>query len=208
MEFELFTSKLRNASKMVILDSFFDEEFIRHHAQFMKRNPDSKTRKAAVLILIFPKDQKAHTCFILRPEYEGNHGGQVSFPGGGQESTDRSLQATALREAQEEIGIKFSDVEILGQLRSIYIPISDYEVYPFLGILPFTPEYFPDPKEVQKILELDVSKMLSPSFFVKRRIVVLGKEISTYGFDLEENWVWGATGQMLANFIKFFKSID
>ncbi|MFT4033803.1 MAG: CoA pyrophosphatase, partial [Siphonobacter sp.] len=87
-----------------------------------KVQPNERTRQSAVLILFYPYLGDIYTPLILRPKYEGVHGGQMAFPGGRMERTDKGLIHTALREAQEEIGIKASDVKVLGSLTKLYIP--------------------------------------------------------------------------------------
>ena len=95
--------------------------------------PDQKEAiRAAVLALLYPSGGVAHLVFIKRNEYDGPHSAQVSFPGGAWEEGDDSLEQTAIRETREELGIQ-DDIEILGALTPLHIPVSNFLVYPFVG---------------------------------------------------------------------------
>jgi len=87
------------------------------------RREDSKS--AAVMILLYPKDDLIHTAFIQRPEYDGVHGGQISFPGGKREASDPDLIHTAIRETSEEIGVMPSEINVLIHL----LPLYPYQQY-------------------------------------------------------------------------------
>ncbi|MBE9518912.1 MAG: CoA pyrophosphatase, partial [Bacteroidetes bacterium] len=88
--------------------------------------------EAAVLVLFYPSDGKTHLVFIKRNEYDGPHSAQVSFPGGAREANDLSLEETALRETREELGVD-GQIEVLGALTPLHIPVSNFMVYPFVG---------------------------------------------------------------------------
>ena len=84
----------------------------------------------------------------------------MALPGGKMEYTDENLVRTALREAQEEIGVKAMDVNILGELTDVFIPVSNFIVRPIVGYLDYKPDFFPDKKEVEKIFEVEFSDFL------------------------------------------------
>ena len=158
---------------------------------------------ACVILLLFPKEGQAHFALIQRPTYEkGSHSGQISFPGGRLEESDPSLEMGALREAEEEVGIIKEDVNLLGRLTELYIPVSNFLVHPFVGALDYTPDFVPQPSEVESILQVPVSEILKPGnrkftdMRVRENIVLK----NTPYFDLFGNVVWGATAMMLGEF--------
>ena len=122
---------------------------------------DSSARESAVLLLLYPDKDITRLVFILRPEYDGVHSGQVGFPGGRYEKEDHSFLETALREANEEIGIDKSEVNIIGGLSKLYIPPSNFNVYPYIGYVETKPEFIPDKTEVARILEIDLKDLLN-----------------------------------------------
>jgi 8-oxo-dGTP pyrophosphatase MutT (NUDIX family) len=165
-----------------------------------KPSVDLMPIKSAVLILFYP-DEHGHVKFplIQRPAYNGAHGSQVSLPGGKEESQDESLIHTALREAQEEIGIDPSLVEIIGNLSDLFIWVSNFLVTPVIGITNQKPHFAKDDIEVDAIIEADLFDIIDPS---KRRdgtIVARGKyRIQTPYFEIDNRIVWGATAMMLS----------
>ena len=109
----------------------------------------------------YPKSSaRCNTVLILRTSDHGVHSGQVSFPGGKKEESDRSLEDTALREAEEEIGIKKNDVKVIGPLSELYIPVSGFLVQPFVGYLNKKPLFYPDKNEVAKLIEVSLDLIM------------------------------------------------
>ncbi|MFO7673271.1 MAG: CoA pyrophosphatase [Lutibacter sp.] len=155
-------------------------------------------KKAAVLALFYPNEQ-GKTCFLLtlRANYNGVHASQISFPGGKFESSDNSLENTALREAQEEVGICPADVSIFKQMSDVFIPPSNFMVTPFLGILNFTPALTKN-EEVEEnitvLLEDLFNDRACSTAFVNTSYA---KNIPVPCFNLSNFVVWGATAMML-----------
>ena len=116
-------------------------------------------RPSAVLCLIFPINGEPHILFMKRMEDNTPHSGQVSFPGGSYEQQDADYRTTALREAQEEVGIMAADVDIIGALTSLYIPVSNFNVYPYVGFAAQRPVYNLSRAEVSYILEVPVKEL-------------------------------------------------
>ena len=110
--------------------------------------PPTYAKQAAVLALFYPLKERWHLVFIERQasHADDRHAGQISFPGGRQEPSDASLQETALREAEEEVGLDISQVNVLGRLTHLYIPVSNYLVNPFVGMTRRTPRSSPPKK--------------------------------------------------------------
>jgi 8-oxo-dGTP pyrophosphatase MutT (NUDIX family) len=175
----------------------------------VRRNQDRRAlirsdhREGAVLILLYP-NWKGELCLVLirRPEYNGVHSGQIALPGGGREA-DESLQTTALREAHEEIGISQKRITVLGNLSSIYIPVSNFLVYPYVAFHPDYPSFNPDPQEVAEIIEVPLQLFLDETTVRSemRNHVSLGLTEIPY-FAILGHKVWGATAMILSEFIE------
>jgi 8-oxo-dGTP pyrophosphatase MutT (NUDIX family) len=152
---------------------------------------DSSARESAVLLLLYPDNDITRLVFILRPEYDGVHSGQVGFPGGRYEEEDHSFLETALREANEEIGIDKSEVNIIGGLSKLYIPPSNFNVYPYIGYVETKPEFIPDKTEVARILEIDLKDLLNNR---NKSTKIIQTKYGTFEapcFDVEDVYIWG-----------------
>ncbi|SDD08246.1 NUDIX hydrolase [Williamwhitmania taraxaci] len=167
--------------------------------------PDETTRMSAVLIPIFPHEGRAHIVFIKRQTYDGIHSAQVAFPGGKKEESDDNMLETALREAEEEVGIRPESVTILGTLTPLFIPISNYLVLPVIGILKERPTFYPNLQEVEYIIEMPICQLLQPN---SRSVITQnlgGLPLSTPHFKAGEDMIWGATAMILAEFIELIQ---
>ena len=165
-------------------------------------------KKAAVLALFYPNVQ-GETCFLLtlRANYNGTHASQISFPGGKFESSDDSLKTTALREAQEEVGIQPDDVRIFKQLTDVFIPPSNFLVTPFLGLLHYTPILTKN-LEVEENIEVLLKDLLHENAFSTTIVTTsYAKNIAVPCFNLSNFMVWGATAMMLNEIKVLLKEI-
>lgn len=171
----------------------------------LKTQPNEKTRRSAVLILFYPYRDKIWAPLILRPKYDGVHAGQMAFPGGRYEKTDEHLIRTALREAQEEIGIKASDVHVLGQLTELFIPPSNFFVLPVVGKLPYKPDFYPDPREVEAVLEVSLDELMDENIVGDTQLEVRGVTIETPFYDIQGHKVWGATAMMISELMTLIR---
>lgn len=160
---------------------------------------DTAPRESAVLALIYPRQAGLFTLLMLRPEYDGVHAGQVSFPGGRREAQDTDLWATALREFEEETGIGTQGIEHLGALSQVYIPPSRSLVSPFVAYAPELGPARPDPREVQALIEAPLAELLQEDVIQHRDqyIRIAGRVARVPYFDLAGHVVWGATAMML-----------
>jgi 8-oxo-dGTP pyrophosphatase MutT (NUDIX family) len=158
-------------------------------------------RKGAVLMLFYPDASNSFVPFIKRPEYPGVHGGQISFPGGKWEPEDSDLSVTALREAEEEIGVYAEKVTLLGKLSDVYIPPSNFLVSPFIGFVSHKPDFRPDPTEVERIISCPFPLLLDKE--IRKLTQVKGSSGLSFEapyFDIEQEVVWGATAMILGEF--------
>jgi 8-oxo-dGTP pyrophosphatase MutT (NUDIX family) len=168
----------------------------------IKLSPNNTTRRSAILILFYPYIGEIYMPLILRPAYDGVHGGQMAFPGGRMEKTDENLIRTALREAQEEIGIRLTDVKVLGCLTEIYIPPSNFYVLPVVGCIPFRPEFYPDSREVDQIVEVGLRELADEANISLQEINVRGVTLDAPTYHLKGHNVWGATAMMIAEMLE------
>ncbi len=172
--------------------------------EIANKNP----KNAAVLMLFYPKKGKTHLVLIVRNSYEGVHSAQIAFPGGKYELEDITFENTALRETQEEIGIPSESIQILKPFTQIYIPPSNFMVYPFLGISKDELVFVPDASEVAKIIELPLSVFLDDDIVIQTTLTTsYAKNIAIPAFKIEEHIVWGATAMMLSELKEVLKKL-
>lgn len=169
--------------------------------EYLKENVVPK--RSAVLILLYPKinPYSIKTVLIQRPENEGgNHAGQISFPGGGVNDLDKDLSETALREAEEEIGIDRSRVSILGELSPLYIPVSNFMVHPFVAISSEAPLFRLHTKEVQEVIEVELDELTSEKNVgsVTRFIKIRNETTEVPCYNVNGKIIWGATAMIIS----------
>lgn len=172
------------------------------------RVPRNDSAEAAVLILLFSNEGSIHTVFMQRPNYNGVHGGQISFPGGKKEPADESLLETALREAEEETGIDRGKVSIIGALTPLYIPVSNIIVTPYTGWYNGKPAWKPESTEVVFLFEADLSPFLDNSIIRQKPFDIRGEKIDIRYFDYEGNVIWGATAMMLHELLTIIRKAN
>lgn len=161
------------------------------------RVPGKDARIAAVLILLYPYKGSIHTVFMQRPDYDGVHGGQISFPGGKKEPDDTDVVQTALREAQEETGIDPGEINIIGTLTPLFIPVSNMIVTPVVGWIDIKPLFRFKPEEVEFLIDADLKMLLEPSTVKTKPFEIRGERLDVKFFDYENNTIWGATAMIL-----------
>lgn len=177
------------------------------NGQKFKLNHEQPPRPGGVMLLLYPHEGKIYLPLTRRPDYNGVHSGQVSFPGGKAEQEDHSLIETALRETEEEIGVQRSEVRIIGQLSEFFVAASNFQVLPVVGYLEEKPRFEPDATEVAAVLEARLDQLLDPTYQKVRDMDVRGYQLRTPYFDVQGNVVWGATAMMLSEFISVLRDI-
>lgn len=159
--------------------------------------PNSKI--GAVMSLIYPVNDIPHLLVIERTSYDGVHSGQLAFPGGKMEQSDKTFLDTALRETQEEVGIHPQDIQIIGPLTEVYVLASNFMVHPYVGILQQAPLLLPDSKEVANTLEIPLSTFFVPDILkVKPMKSAMGMTLMAPYYDIEGRTLWGATAMMIS----------
>ena len=164
----------------------------------------SGTTAAAVLIPMIAHAPELTVLFTQRTQHLRSHSGQVSFPGGRAEPGDASAEFTALREAQEEIGLALERVEILGRLPE-YHTRTGFRVTPVIGLVQPPLELTPDPREVESVFEVPLSFLLDPANRQRRTRELQGRSVGFYVFEYQGHMIWGATAGMLVNLHKMLE---
>ena len=182
------------------------QRFPKNHQQVYK--PNANTRIGCVLILLYPgEDQRVHFPLIVRPEYEGVHSGQVALPGGKKEEGEDFI-ATALRETSEEIGVEVDRSLVLGRLSQLYIPPSNFIVHPIVAAIPHQPEFVPSPREVAKMLTVDLTSLLGDAKREVKEVQWKGQTVDLPFYNIDDHTVWGATAMILGEFIAIIDELQ
>lgn len=172
-------------------------------------NPPANSRKAGVMILIYPKENHPHILYIRRKSIDGDvHKGQISFPGGKIEESDQDdLINTAIRETHEEVGVLIPRNNIISSLTPLYIPISNFQVFPTLAYITKTPSYIIQETELDDVIEIPLEYIANESIIAQREIKTssgfLLKDVPYY--DLYGQVLWGATAMITAEFLALLK---
>jgi 8-oxo-dGTP pyrophosphatase MutT (NUDIX family) len=166
-------------------------------------------RPGAVLLLLYPDvDGTIRFPLIKRPTYTGTHSGQVSFPGGKAEVGETSVQ-TALREAEEEVGVPMANVNVIGALSNFFVIPSNFMVTPVVGYVSKRPDFIPDKFEVVRVLEGDIRSLLpSEAIKVSEIVVANNYQLRAPHFLIDNEIVWGATAMMLNEFRMILSEIS
>jgi 8-oxo-dGTP pyrophosphatase MutT (NUDIX family) len=168
--------------------------------------PDpAKAKKSSVFILLFKENGHWFIPLIKRPEYKGIHGGQICLPGGKFDDTDKDLLSTAYRETYEEVGVGKENIIFAGTLSTLFIPNSNFNVTPQVGVLKTIPEFRPDKREVEKIIKFPVSILFDRSKIKTFTKTVRGTTVTAPYYDFEGNQIWGATAMILNEFAEVVK---
>ena len=160
---------------------------------------------AAVLVPLFQKGGDCHLLFTKRSEEVKYHKGEISFPGGVVDEEDLELINTALREAYEEIGLKESDVQIIGVLDDI-VTITEFIVTPIVGLFPYPYPFKVSEAEIVELIEVPLASLLDEDCFSEREIFRGGRNEGVYAYQYGKHIIWGATARILKQFLDLITS--
>jgi 8-oxo-dGTP pyrophosphatase MutT (NUDIX family) len=166
---------------------------------------EAEIRPAAVLMPLLRRDDGLMMLLTRRTAHLQQHAGQISFPGGRAEPEDASLEDTALREAEEEIGLARGDVEVLGRLHD-YITVTGYRVTPVVGLIHEPAPFKPDEHEVAEVFEVPLRFLLDPANHQRNSVIHEGRQRRYYAIPYLQYYIWGATAGMLMNLHRFLSA--
>jgi 8-oxo-dGTP pyrophosphatase MutT (NUDIX family) len=160
---------------------------------------------AAVLVPVFTHDGEVRVVFTKRRDDLRRHGGEISFPGGRHEQGEPDLVATALREAEEEVGLPREAVELLGALQPTPTLVTGYAVYPFVGLISADQAWRLNPAEVEQLVEPSLAELRAG--YARRRLIRRGLSIRTDTYMVGDHLIWGATARILADLLDRISSL-
>jgi 8-oxo-dGTP pyrophosphatase MutT (NUDIX family) len=170
-----------------------------HRVEQLYRTPPTDARPAGVLIALYPHEEELRFPLTLRRDDLEEHRGQISLPGGAQESGE-SLLDTALRETHEEIGVAVDASAVLGALSPVYIPPTGFLIAPYVASLPGRPEFVLLEREVAELIEVPLSTLFDPSVVRREKWTLRDVEVEVPFFQIGPHKVWGATAMVLSEF--------
>ena len=153
------------------------------------------TVDAAVLVPLYPADDELVAVLTERRADLRRHGGEISFPGGRQDHPDEDLRRTALREAEEEIGLRPEAVELVGALPPVRTFVTGYRIFPSVGLIAAQQAWIPQETEVAQVLELPLAELARG--FESRRLIRKGVPVRTPTYTVGPHLVWGATARIV-----------
>ncbi|WP_309609584.1 CoA pyrophosphatase [Flavobacterium sp.] len=211
MDFNVFLDFVPKIAQENLLSDVAHQKMEPQQRRDLLKNIDLNTlnpRESAVMMLFYPKESITHLALIIRNAYPGIHSSQIAFPGGKVELFDTSLEETALRETHEEIGISSDKITVIRPFTKIYIPPSNFMVYPFLGYSNQELIFNPDPSEVAGIIELPITDFLDDTNVISEKIKTsYTSEIIVPAFKIKEHIVWGATAMMMSELKELLKKV-
>jgi 8-oxo-dGTP pyrophosphatase MutT (NUDIX family) len=160
--------------------------------------------KAAVLVPLYEEGGRLHAVFTKRPADMRRHAGEISFPGGRMDD-DEDLRDTALREAEEEIGLAREQVQVVGALPPTGTIVTNYAVYPFVGLTGSGNAFRPNPMEVDQVVELALPDLIEG--FERKRLIRRGVPIKTDTYTVGGHLIWGATARILGTLLERLRPI-
>jgi 8-oxo-dGTP pyrophosphatase MutT (NUDIX family) len=158
------------------------------------------TTDAAVLVPLYEHHGDIHAVFTRRREDLRRHAGEISFPGGRQDTPEEDLRVTATREACEEIGLPPDEVEIIGALQPTSTMVTGYSIYPFVGVISAGRRWELSPQEVAEVLELSFGDLRAGH--ARQRLLRRGLPIRTDTYTVDGNLIWGATARILSDLLE------
>lgn len=160
--------------------------------------------KAGVLVLLYPRQGRLHVVLTRRTSSVAHHQAQISFPGGHKDSHESVLE-TALRETEEELNVVPSSVRILGELTPLYIPPSNYCIYPVVAATESRPDFRPSPHEVAEVLEIPLDDLLDANNAQREIWRLRDLDVSVPFYLFRGHKIWGATAMVIAELLDLIK---
>ena len=154
---------------------------------------------AAVLVPLYEQEGSLHAVFTKRRSDLRRHAGEISFPGGRQDVDEEDLRETALREAEEEIGLPEDAVELVGALHPTPTIVTNYAIYPFVGLIEAGHRWRPSAEEVESVIELSLTDLTAG--YERRRLVRRGVPFRSDTYTVGEHFIWGATARILGDLL-------
>lgn len=169
---------------------------------------DALIRNAAVMLPLFRNSESDSFLLTVRSIYEGVHSGQVSFPGGKFDENENDAIQVALREMEEEVGVKSDQIQILGMLSPLFIPVSKMYVQPLVAWV-HEPKWVANDHEVAQILEIPIHYMFQHNVIKKMKMEFTpGSPVEVPYYDIQGHVVWGATAMIISEFLAVLKKIS
>ncbi|HNX55115.1 MAG TPA: CoA pyrophosphatase [Prolixibacteraceae bacterium] len=173
------------------------------------KTPDDdilSVKQSSVLVLLFPHEGQLCTCLTRRSNTMKHHPGQISFPGGMAEEGERSPEITALREANEEVGINPEKVEILGYLSSLFVEVSGFRIYPCLAWADEKPEFTTNSDEVEEIILFPIGNFAANEIINVTEVQTVTGILKVNYYPFEGNLIWGATAMIISELVEILKA--
>lgn len=164
-------------------------------------------KKSSILVLIYPDGDELFTCLMKRPDTMKYHPGQICFPGGRIEEDDEDEIHTALREANEEIGLNPNEIEVVGQLSNLHISVSRFEISPIVAVSLKKPVIIGNPSEVEKLFFLPIIKQLHLEKYPTTALKTNNGQINVPCLFFENEIIWGATAMILSELFDVLKTL-
>jgi 8-oxo-dGTP pyrophosphatase MutT (NUDIX family) len=168
------------------------------------REVGDSCNKAGVLVLLYPQNGSLHVVLTRRTDKVAHHQAQISFPGGHQDSHESVLE-TALRETEEELNVAPSSVRILGELTPLYVPPSNYCIYPVVAAAESRPDFHPSPHEVAEVLEVPLDHLLDQKNVQQEVWPLRGLDVGVPFYRFRDHKIWGATAMVMAELLDLIK---
>jgi 8-oxo-dGTP pyrophosphatase MutT (NUDIX family) len=179
-----------------------------HPERMIPKEAPSEAKLAAVLLLLIKVKKAWHVLFVERVGRQGDvHSNQIAFPGGKMEISDSTLVHTALRETWEEIGIPNEKINIIGGLTPLYIPVSNFHMHPYIGVIDTLPEFTIQPNEIKQVFTFSLAKLKKPDT-VKITDIRINEKLTLTDipyYDVNGKVLWGATAMVISEFLNVMK---
>ncbi len=164
-------------------------------------------KESAVMLFLYEKEDEAYLVFTQRDVYKGAHSGQISLPGGKRDPEDLSLMHTALRETREEVGVKIPVLNVINSLTWLYVPPSNFVIYPFIAYSEERPRFIKEEKEVKEILEFSIKDLLDERnqkayVYENKKLDV---QFTSPSYQINDKIIWGATAMILSEFLSIIE---